>query len=173
MNSTSNGQINKVLCVCIGNGDRSPFMAAVLRLLTEKVYDITAESAGVSPNITVGMPHASAAVLAGERFGFDIHKSTRRRVQDLKLADYGLFITVSDQVGEKLMEIATQQHVDISRMIANLNVANPYPVGRQAMYDEKVIPYVFAEMANIVRWYENALNKIPLAGKTEKMPLVA
>jgi protein-tyrosine-phosphatase len=169
-----NTQIIRILCLCIGNGDRSPVMAAFLALfLKNGGYEVDVESAGVAvQDEMVGLPHAKEGALAAGRIGLDLSQGRRRRAQDLKLEDYDLFVVAGDSVGADLDVIGKAQGLELlkSKKIHNADIPNPWPIIKQEVYDEKTILRIIPEMYNVIRYFGDRMNRIPLAGKTEKRP---
>lgn len=121
----------KILCVCIGNSDRSPVMAAVLGMfLKNSGHDVTCESAGVNENSAKGGCAGEFAVHAAKRIGLDISGHCKRRIDGLDIKSYDLIVTVSDEVAAKVIEAGA----DIKK-VYNASVSQTWPYNFQDDYD--------------------------------------
>src|SRR6185369_15970589 len=96
----------KVLCVCIGNNDRSPVMAAVIGMYLKNAghNNVTVESAGIGENAADGKPIRIFGIKAAARLGLDISKHEKRRTTSLKLEEYDLIITADDNIAGELVK---------------------------------------------------------------------
>jgi protein-tyrosine-phosphatase len=95
----------KILCVCIGNSDRSPVMAAVLQMfLTNAGDDVSCGSAGIGENAAKGGPPAPFAVEACRRIGIDIASHNKLRITSLNLADYDLIVCANDEIAGQVIQ---------------------------------------------------------------------
>ncbi|MSR71331.1 MAG: hypothetical protein EXS50_01480 [Candidatus Taylorbacteria bacterium] len=140
--------MNNILCVCIGNSDRSPVMAAVLAMFLKNAgHDVNCESAGVSESAAKGGPAPSFAVFASKRIGLDISGHSRRRTTSLDLKSYDLIVCVSDEVAGQIIA----QGADVSK-IFNAQITNPWPVKFQDTYDA-TFGQILVVMYQVVKFY--------------------
>ena len=140
--------MKKILCVCIGNGDRSPVLAAVLGMMLKSAgHDVVCESAGIGDSAKKGGA-AKFGIVAAKRIGLDISCHTRRHVGDLDLASYDLVVCVSDEIAAKMMAF----WVPMSK-VYTAPIANPWPVQFQQDFDEQAVPAILAAAYRIVTRY--------------------
>ena len=109
-----------ILCLCIGNKDRSPIVAAFLRqMLANKGLDInqfTIDTAGVNITTREGKPAPELAVKAAKIFGLDISKHRQRYIGDIDLGFYKLAIVADFMTQVELMKLG------FSGEVINLNL---------------------------------------------------
>lgn len=142
--------IKKVLCVCIGNSDRSPVMSAVLGMFLRNAgHVVTVESAGISETAGKGGSAAPFGLAAAKRIGLDISSHMRRQTTQINLVEYDLFITASDEIAGELMK----QGVPMN-LIYNAQVPNPWPVQFQEDYDQTTMPVILSAMYRVVSRYK-------------------
>lgn len=121
----------KILCVCYGNSDRSPVMAAILTEFLKKSADkVICDSAGISESIAIGTSPLTFAITAANRIGLDLTAHRRRHTSTLNLKDYDLLVCASDDVAA----LVIQQGADLKK-VYNAQVANPWPCQFQEDYD--------------------------------------
>ncbi len=138
----------KVLCVCIGNSDRSPVMAAVLgMLLHNTMHNILCESAGISEHARGGTA-APFGLKAAKRIGLDLSEHSRRHISAMDLKEYELIVCVSDTVAAAVIEAGA----DMGK-VYNANITNPWPVQFQDDYEEQTMPSILVAMYRVVRRY--------------------
>ena len=139
----------KVLCVCIGNSDRSPVMAAVLCMFLRNTgYTRIIESAGIGESAAKGGEAATFAVTATKRIGLDISTHSRRHVDSLNLGEYDLVVTASDEIAAVMI----QKGVDIKK-IYNAQISNPWPVQFQEDYDATFATILTAMYRVVTRYF--------------------
>ena len=140
---------SRVLCVCIGNGDRSPVMQAVLGMFLDNAgFVVQVDSAGIEKSAIRGCV-AEFGVFAAKRIGLDIAGQLRRHITDVDLESYDLIVTASDDIAGVLMK---DYNVPTSKM-HNAAVTNPWVLHHQERYDEMTMPGILVEMYNVVRFY--------------------
>lgn len=140
--------IRKILCVCIGNSDRSPVMAAVLGMFLKNAgHEVTCESAGIGENAAKGGCAAEFAVVAAKRIGLDISGHCKRRITSLDLAEYDLIVVASDAIAVDVMKAGG----DLKK-IYNAQITNPWPCQFQEDYDGTVAQ-VLTAMYRVVAHY--------------------
>ncbi len=140
--------IGKILCLCLGNSDRSPVMAAVLSMyLRNAGHDVICESAGISDGAKQGCA-SSYAVTAMKRIGIDLSNHCRKHISELKLEEYDLFVVVNDEVAGRLY---LDLGVDMKKMF-NAQITNPWPCQFQEDYDSTAYQ-VMAGMYKVVARY--------------------
>ncbi len=109
-----------ILCLCIGNKDRSPIVAAFLRqMLANKGLDInqfTIDTAGVNTTAREGKPAPELAVKAASIFGLDIKEHRQRYIGDIDLGFYRLAIVADFTTQVELMKLG------FSGEVINLNL---------------------------------------------------
>lgn len=142
-------QIKKVLCVCYGNSDRSPSMAAVLGMFLKNFgHDVVVESAGAGPSAKKGGTASIYAVAACQLIGLNIFGHKRRHTSQVNLGAYDLIIATDDTVVAMLLE----QGVEIE-MIYNAGVPNgQWPFKFQEDYN-KVFQQILSAMFVVVTRY--------------------
>lgn len=140
--------IKKVLCVCKGNGDRSPFMAAVLQMYWDESFKLVGqmseekikqsleenvlfESAGILEIADKGGSASSFMIKAAKRIGIDLSSHKRRWVNSLHFKDYDLFVCVDEEVAAYVIGLG----VDIKK-VCNAQVPNPWPSQFQRDHDD-------------------------------------
>lgn len=136
--------IKKVLCVCKGNGDRSPMMAAVLRMYLGQALkgDIVCESAGILEVADKGGKASILMMEAAKRIGIDLSEHERRWVNRLDISNYDLFVCVDDEVAAYLI---IELGVDIKR-VCNVQISNAWPSQFQRDLDdtaERIMGVIF------------------------------
>lgn len=141
--------MKKILCVCLGNSDRSPVMAAVLAMYLKNAgHDVVVESAGVSEHVEVGASAAPFGVQVIKRLGLDISGHTRRRTTALNLNEYDLFVCATDEIAGELF---LSQGVSKSKL-HNAQVTNPWPVQFAEQY-EVTFEQILVSMARVMKYY--------------------
>ncbi|MEK7463615.1 MAG: hypothetical protein AAB610_00630 [Patescibacteria group bacterium] len=142
-------KIQKVLCVCIGNSDRSPVMAAVLGMLLENAgHQVIVESAGVGESAAKGGPAAEFGVAAAKLIGLDISCHNRRRVTvQGDFANYDLIVCATDTLAGEVMSMG----VPLSK-ICNARISNPWPVHFAQDYEETMMA-IMGSMYRVVARY--------------------
>lgn len=137
-----------VLCVCIGNGDRSPAMMGVLSMFLRNAghTDVVVSSAGYSDEVQVGKPPARFAIEFCKTLGIDISWHKRRSTVGLAgLTGYDLYVVVDDAAAGALVK----QGVDLNK-IFNADVKNPWPPRHPEQYTA-TFDRILAAMAQVVR----------------------
>ncbi|MCX6784861.1 MAG: hypothetical protein NTV81_02910 [Candidatus Komeilibacteria bacterium] len=124
--------LKKILSVCIGNSDRSPAMAAVLRMFLEKAGhdEVVCESAGIGENAAKVGGASDFAVVAAKRIGLDITGHCKRHITSLSLQDYDLIICASKEIADKVIKAGADKG-----KVCNVQVSNPWPCSSQKDYD--------------------------------------
>lgn len=141
----------KVLCVCVGNTDRSPVMAAVLEMYLRNAgyQDVTVESAGTHKEVTSKQgPAGKYAIPAAKRLGLDISGHRTRYVGAVDLSQYHLVIAADNTVAETLF---SDHGVDRSQ-IHNVMILNPWPCHFAEQY-EGTMEQIVVMMYRIMRLY--------------------
>lgn len=89
-----------VLCVCLGNSDRSPFMKAFLEqmLRNQGTTGVNVESAGVSEHAKKGGPAPAIACRLAATYGLDLSGHDRRHVDSTGLGSFDLIIAAEKEV---------------------------------------------------------------------------
>lgn len=138
--------VQKVLCVCIGNGDRSPNMAAVLGMFLKNAgHEVVCESAGVGENAAKGGAATPFAVVAAKRIGIDLSDHNKRRITSLNLADYDLIVCASDEIAGQVIQAGADM-----KKVYNAQITNPWPCQFQVDYDgtfEQVLSAMYRVVA--------------------------
>lgn len=103
----------KVLCVCLGNSDRSPFMKALLEqmLRNQGRTDVTVDSAGVSDSAKKGGPAPKIAQALAPTYGVDLSTHCRKHIDDTKLYDYNLFVVAEKEVQTALVAAGVEEEI--------------------------------------------------------------
>lgn len=139
----------KVLCVCKGNGDRSPLMAAVLQMFIRNSGHTTlCESAGILEVAATSKPASPLAVVAAKRIGIDLSAHRSRWTDSLHLKDYFLFICTEEAVAARLIELGVHPI-----QIYNAQITNPWPVNFQEDYDRTAEAIVAAMYRVVARHF--------------------
>ncbi|MFA6414478.1 MAG: hypothetical protein WC217_02040 [Candidatus Paceibacterota bacterium] len=138
----------KILCVCIGNADRSPVMAAVLGMFLKNAgHDVVCESAGISGSARTGKA-APYGLAAAKKIGLDLSEHVRRHIHDVDLRSYDLIVCASDEIAGKVVEEGADM-----KTVYNANITNPWPVQFQEDYDAQCMPAILSGMYRIVCRY--------------------
>jgi len=135
----------RVLCVCIGNSDRSPVMAAVLEKFSNN--KIVCESAGIGETARNGKA-AAYGIAAASKIGLDISGHSRRHISTVDLGSYDLIICASDEIAAKVIEAGADM-----RKVYNAQIPNPWPVQFQEDYDAQTMPTILAGMYRVICRY--------------------
>ena len=159
--------IKKVLCVCKGNGDRSPMMAAVLRMYLEQSFKLVGqmskaklerglkeavlcESAGMLEIANKGGGASPPMIEAAKRIGIDLSSHKRRWVNSLNINDYDLFVCVDDDVAAYVIGLGT----DIKK-VCNAEISNPWPSQFPRDFDDTVERIMGAMFRVITRYFSS------------------
>lgn len=149
--------IKKVLCVCKGNGDRSPMMAAVLQMYLDRTTQagsrIHCESAGILEIADKGGDASPLMVKAAKRIGIDLSKHERRWIDRLggcPLSEYGLFVCVDEEVAAYVMNLG----VNIKK-ICNAQISNSWPSQFQQDFD-RTAERIMGAMFRVVTRYSSS-----------------
>ena len=142
--------IEKVLCVCLGNSDRSPMMAAVLKMYLKNVAmgNVFCESAGILEIADKGGGASPLMINAAKRIGLDLSSHRRRRVDSLEISRYDLFVCVDDRVAAYILELG----VDIKN-ICNARVSNCWPSQFQRDLDDTAENIMGAMFRVVTRYF--------------------
>ena len=140
--------MKNILCVCLGNSDRSPVMAAVLGMFLKTAgHDVVCESAGVEKSAMSGAA-GKYGITAAKRIGLDISSHQRRHVSTLNLSDYDLIICASDEIAGKVIEAGADM-----KKVYNAQITNPWPVQFQEDYDPTMANILTAMYRVITRYF--------------------
>ncbi len=124
--------ITNILCVCHGNSDRSPLMAAVLEMFLKNAgHDVKVESAGILEIATKGGPASIFSTTSAKRLGLDMSGHNKRWVDNVKLDEFDLFVCLDRQVAEYLFG----RHRIPKEKIYNVNISDPWPSLEQREHD--------------------------------------
>lgn len=141
-------KIQKVLCVCIGNSDRSPVMAAVLGMFLDNAgLLVTCDSAGISEHARSGKA-TRFGLAAAKLLGLDLTQHVRQHISAVNLKSYDLIICASDEIAGAVIEAGADM-----KKVYNAQVTNPWPVQFQEDYDNLCMPVILAAMYRVVRHY--------------------
>ena len=142
-----------ILCLCIGNKDRSPIVAAFLRqMLANKGLDInqfTIDTAGVNITAREGKPAPELAVKAAKVFGLDISGHRQRYIGDIDLGFYKLAIVADFTTQVELMKLG------FSGEVINLNLEgrnNAWMSQDQRKVDEMVLSIMTAVARDVIQY---------------------
>jgi protein-tyrosine-phosphatase len=153
----SNGSVNssvaempkKVLCVCKGNSDRSPMMAAVLAMYIANAGkgQVVVESAGILEVADQGKAASPILLTAGKRIGIDFSDHRSTWIEKLDLAQYDLVVVVDDDVAARVMELGVPYS-----QVCNAVVPNPWPCHFQDDY-QGTAERIMSAMYHVVTRY--------------------
>ncbi len=121
--------IEKILCVCKGNSDRSPFMAAVLKMYLGE--NIICESAGILKITKKGGNASHFMVLAAKRINIDLSGHDKKWVDDVINNDYDLIVCVDEATSDYVMKLGVDR-----RKVYNAQIFNRWPSQFQSDYDD-------------------------------------
>jgi len=145
--------INRVLCVCSGNSDRSPFMAAVLRMLLQKAgyHSVSVSSAGAGDHVLKG--GASRQMVAMARtIGIDLSKHEKRAITS-KDKEYDLYLVVNDDIATRaLTKMGTA--APASKM-HSVDIKNPWPTLDPKAYQETAADIMAAMFRVMVLFFSS------------------
>jgi len=137
-----------LLCVCLGNSDRSPVMASVLQMFLQNAgHDVSCASAGVEDTARSGAA-ASFGIAAAKRIGLDISGHHKRHIDTVGLKNFDLIICASDEVAGKVIAAGADKG-----KVYNAQIPNPWPVQFQEDFDAQCMPVILASMYRIVCRY--------------------
>jgi len=138
----------KILCVCKGNGDRSPGMAAVLQMfLDQRHIDVVCESVGILEIADQGGPASPQGIVAARQIGIDLTKHQRRWFKSLDLTEYILIVCVDETVAARLLD----RDVDM-KLLYSANIPNPWPNTFQEDHD-RTLAEILVAMLKVMRHY--------------------
>lgn len=142
--------IKKVLCVCLGNGDRSPFMTAVLRMYLENAgkNGVICTSAGVLEIAGKGGRASTLMRKVARRIGLDLSSHERRWIDSLDVSKYDLFVCVDDMVAAHVLGLG----VDIKK-VCNVQVDNCWPSQFQRDLDDTAERIMGAMLRVVSRYF--------------------
>jgi len=146
--------IKKVLCVCKGNGDRSPMMAGVLEMYLDnaisdgQVCQIDCESAGILKIANNGNGASPLMIKAAKRIGIHLSSHERRWVNSLNINDYDLFVCVDDEVAAYVIELGA----DINK-VCNAQISNAWPSRFQRDLDDTAERIMGAMFRVVTRYF--------------------
>ena len=143
----------KVLCVCKGNSDRSPMMAAVLQMYLDNTIlpdgEVHCESAGMLEIAGKDGGASPLMIKAAKRIGIDLSSHKRRWVNSLNINEYDLFVCVDDEVAAHLiMELG----VDMKK-VCNAGVSNCWPSQFQRDLDDTAERIMGAMFRVVTRYF--------------------
>lgn len=142
-------QLGRILCVCIGNSDRSPVMAKVLEMFLRNVgHQVICESAGVGENAGKGGGAAPFAVRAAKRIGLDLSGHKKQRITSLDLNSYDLIICANDEIAAQVMQAGGEM-----KKIYNAQITNPWPCQFQEDYDRTAEAIMSAMYRVVTRYF--------------------
>ena len=142
-----------VLFLCIGNGDRSPVMAAVFGMFARKAgLDVNCESAGIEASATKGTA-AKFGIVAAKRIGLDISDHMRRHISAVNLKNYDLIVCASDEIAGTAIAAGADM-----KKVYNVQITNPWPVQFQEDFDNCCMPAILVAMYKVVRLYAEHLS---------------
>ena len=138
----------KVLCVCLGNSDRSPVMAGVLGLMLRSTSpDVACESAGTAESARTGTA-AKFGLAAAKKLGLDLSGHKRRHVDTLNLKSYDLIVCASDEIAGAIIQAGAEMG-----KVYNAQIPNPWPVQFQEDFDAQTMPLILAGMYRVITRY--------------------
>lgn len=145
-------RINRVLCVCKGNGDRSPMMAAVLQMYLENTVVIgtrpPCESAGILEVADKGGGASPLMVKAAERIGIHLSSHKRRWVNRLDINAYDLIVCVDDEVAAYVINLGAN-----IKNVCNAEISNPWPSRFQRDLDDTAERIMGAMFRVVTRYF--------------------
>lgn len=142
----------KLLCICKGNSDRSPLMAAILQMYLKNagITDVTVESAGILDVAANGGCASPYMIKVAETIGIDLSDHCKRQATPELLADdYDLFVVVDDFVAE---EVLNRIGFDKIKQIYNADIHNPWPSQHLETY-QVTAKRILAAMFDVMRLY--------------------
>lgn len=142
--------IKKVLCVCKGNGDRSPMMAGVLRMYLNQTLreDVACnESAGILEIARKGGA-SPLMIKAARRIGIDLSSHKRRWINSLKISNYDLFVCVDEEVAAYVIGLGADM-----KNVCNAEISNPWPSRFQRDLDDTAEKILAAMFRVVTRYF--------------------
>lgn len=142
--------IKKVLCVCKGNGDRSPMMAEVLEMYLDNtaLTQVDCESAGILEIANKGGSASPLMIKAAKRIGIQLSSHERRWVNSLNINDYDLFVCVDDEVAAYVIDLGADM-----KKVCNAEISNPWPSQFQRDLDDTAERIMAAMFRVITRYF--------------------
>jgi len=148
--------IKKVLCVCKGDGDRSPMMAGALEMYLDNTIpggqtcEIDCESAGILEIADKGGCASPLMIKAARRIGIQLSSHERRWVKSLNISDYDLFVCVDEEVAAYVIDLGA----DIKK-VCNAQISNPWPSTFQRDLDDTAERIMGAMFRVVTRYFSS------------------
>ncbi len=144
--------IKRVLCICKGNNDRSPMMAAVLQmyLSNASMKDVVCESAGILEIANKGGGVSPLMVKAAKRIGIDLSSHKKCWVNSLKINDYDLFVCADNEVAARVIELGADM-----KKVCNAGVSNCWPSQFQRDLDDTAERIMAAMFRVVTRYFSS------------------
>ncbi len=146
--------IKRVLCVCMGNGDRSPFMAPVLQMYLDNTIlpdgEVHCESAGILEIADKSGGASPLMIKAARRIGIDLSSHQRRWVNRLDINHYDLFVCVDDEVAAYMINLGA----DIKK-VCNVQISNAWPSTFQRDLDDTAERILGAMFRVVTRYFHS------------------
>lgn len=144
--------IKRVLCVCKGNSDRSPMMAAVLQMYLDNTIslkgEVQCESAGMLEIADKGGGASPLMIKAARRIGLDLSSHNKRWVNSLEIGNYDLFVCVDEEVAAHVIELGADM-----KKVCNAGISNPWPSQFQRDFDDTSERIMGAMFRVITRYF--------------------
>lgn len=146
--------IKRILCICKGNSDRSPMMAAVLQMYLDNTIlpegEVQCESAGILEIADKGGGASPLMVKAARRIGIDISSHKKRWVDSLNINNYDLFVCAENDVAAHMIKLGA----DIKK-ICNAQISNAWPSSFQRDLDDTAERIMGAMFRVVTRYFSS------------------
>ena len=144
--------INRVWCICKGNEDRSPMMAAVLQMYLKQGFikgHVLCESAGILEIADKGGGASPLMIKAAKRIGIDLSSHKSRWVNSLDINDCDLFVCADNDVAAYLiMKLGVDR-----KKVCNAQISNAWPSSFQRDLDDTAEGIMAAMFRVVTRYF--------------------
>jgi len=140
----------RVLVACIGNTERSPLLAALIKeWVTGNDYEVHVESVGVGESALLGGCTSDEAITAAKRMNIDLSKHERRHVSAVDPKSFDAIVCADASVVNAMVDLKVPKNKLWPAGIDGDK--NLWPVHCLEDYEEKIVPEVLKAAYKFVR----------------------
>ena len=143
----------RILCACLGNSERSPFMAAILAQLlrNQGKNDILVESAGVLNTIVKGDPAPPLSIAAGRTYGLRLDLHRKKHIIDIVDFDAVELIVAADKETQAALLPYNTKNVEV--ICLNLDGrSNPWKSQNPRNFDDMITDIYAALIREVIQY---------------------